>query len=182
MPSACCRMAASLLTSFSNIPVDCEVYDLFGDLMPAALEEEGRELQWARARQGKVTDFNFLLNTLEGPVPRLAELKVIGAGKTLFPRGEKGLGVVRRAGKLTEEYESVLRGPPWCGGSQSRQQAPWCQGSVLLGACARGSWWLVPGGPFPPTSTSCSGCLPSPGWQPWAGPRGGRPGPTCWAR
>ena len=93
-----------------GVPVDCEVYNLFGDLLPAALEEEGGELQWARARQGKVPDFKFLLNTPEGPVPRLAELKVIGAGKTLFPRGEKGLGVERRAGKLTKEYESVLRG------------------------------------------------------------------------
>ena len=36
--------------------------------------------------------------------------KVIGAGKTLFPRGEKGLGVERRAGKLTKEYKSVLIG------------------------------------------------------------------------
>ena len=88
----------------------CEVYNLIGDLLPAALEEEGGELQWARARQGKMPDFKFLLNTPDGPAPRLAELKVIGACKTSFPRGEKGLGVERRAGNLTKEYESVLRG------------------------------------------------------------------------
>ena len=63
------------------VPVDCEVYNLFGDLLPAALEEEGGELQWARARQGKVPDFKFLLNTPEGPAPHLAELKVVSAGK-----------------------------------------------------------------------------------------------------
>ena len=43
------------------------------------------------------------------PTPRVAELKVIGAGKTLFPRGDKGKGAERRASKLTQEYESSLR-------------------------------------------------------------------------
>ena len=73
-----------------------------------------------------------LLNTPEGPAPRLAELKVIGAGKTSFLRGEKGLGEERRAGKLTKEYESVLRrydvrfhgAGPMVRDSQSRRQAP----------------------------------------------------------
>ena len=89
--------------------MDCEVYGLFSDLLPAALEEEGGELQWGRARQGKVPDFKFLLASPEGPTPRLAELKVIGAGKTLFPRGEIGKGTERRAAKLTQEYEASLR-------------------------------------------------------------------------
>ena len=48
--------------------------------------------------------------TPEGPMPRLAELKVINAGKTWYSRGNEGKGVVRRAEKLTKEYEAVLRG------------------------------------------------------------------------
>ena len=55
-------------------------------------------------------DFKFLLNTPEGLMPCLAELKMIGAGKTLLPRGDKGLRAERRAGKLTKEYKSILRG------------------------------------------------------------------------
>ena len=80
------------------------------DLLPAALEEEGGELQWGRARQGKVPDFKFTLATPEGPMPRLAELKVINAGKTWYPRGKEGRGVEKRADCLTKEYERVLRG------------------------------------------------------------------------
>ena len=54
-------------------------------------------------------DFKFLLNTPEGLMPCLAELKMIGAGKTLLPRGDKGLRAERRAGKLTKEYKSILK-------------------------------------------------------------------------
>jgi hypothetical protein len=43
-------------------------------------------------------------------VSRLAELKVVSAGPTLFPRGAAGKGTQRRANKLTSEYEAVLRG------------------------------------------------------------------------
>ena len=93
----------------AKIPTDCEVYGLFSDLLPAALEGAGGELQWGRARQGKVPDFKFLVPSPEGPVPRLAELKVINAGKTWYPRGKEGRGVERRAAGLTKEYERVLR-------------------------------------------------------------------------
>jgi hypothetical protein len=99
-----------LEAALSKVPVDCEVYGLFGDLLPAALTEVGGELQWGRARQGKVPDFRFLFPSPEGPVSRLAELKVISAGPTLFPRGGAGRGTQRRANKLTSEYETVLRG------------------------------------------------------------------------
>ena len=92
----------------SKVPVDCEVYGLFSDLLPAALQEEGGELQWGRARQGKVPDFKFLLSTPEGPRPSLAELKVISAGKTWYPRGVKGKGTCRRAARLCHEYEMKL--------------------------------------------------------------------------
>ena len=116
------KMHITAEVTLASVPVDCEVYNLFGDLLPAALEEEGGELQWTRDRQGKVPNFKFLLNTPEGPVPCLAELKVINAGKSLFPRGEKGLGVERRARKLITEYvegtSSVFTArPPWCADS-----------------------------------------------------------------
>ena len=36
-------------------------------------------------------------------------MKTVHAGRTWFPRGRKGKGTERRAGKLTSEYESTLR-------------------------------------------------------------------------
>ena len=93
-----------------GVSVDCEVYGLFGDLLPAALLEEGGELQWGRARQGKVPDFKFVLPSPEGPRPCLAELKFISSGKTWYKRGVQGKGTDRRAAKLPAEYEAKLRG------------------------------------------------------------------------
>ena len=89
------KMALYLEAVLAKVPADCEVYGLFGDLLPAALMEEGGELQWGRARQGKVPDFKFLLPSPEGPVQCLAELKVISAGKRWFPRGVTGKGTNR---------------------------------------------------------------------------------------
>ena len=103
------KMAIYLEACLAKVPADCEVYGLFGDLLPAALLEEGGELQWGRARQGKVPHFKFTLSTPEGPKPCLAELKVISAGKTWYPRGVAGKGTDRRAGRLTAEYEAKLR-------------------------------------------------------------------------
>ena len=37
----------------AGIPVDCEVYRAFSDLLPAFLVEDGGELQHAREHQGK---------------------------------------------------------------------------------------------------------------------------------
>ena len=90
----------------SGIPVDCEVYGLFSNLLPAELEQEGGELRWGRARQGKVPDLKLLLDTPEGPEQSLAELKFISAGRTWFPRGQQGKGTDRR---LQGEYEAALR-------------------------------------------------------------------------
>ena len=95
--------------ALSGVPLDCEVFGKFSDLLPAALVEEGGELQWGQQRQGKVPDFQITLTTPEGPVPCLAELKVLSAGRTSYPRGTKGKGTTRRANKLTYEYEETLR-------------------------------------------------------------------------
>ena len=92
----------------SKIPTDLEVYGIFGDLLPASLTEEGGELQWGRARQGKVPDFRFLLPSPNGPEPSLAELKVISAARTWYQRGANGKGTERRAGRLNNEYEAKL--------------------------------------------------------------------------
>ena len=50
-----------------------------------------------------------MLPSPEGPKTCLAELKVINAGKTWYPRGVAGKGTDRRAGRLTAEYEAKLR-------------------------------------------------------------------------
>ena len=92
-----------------GVPADCEVYGLFSDLLPAALTQEGGELHMARARQGKVPDFRFLLPSEEGPSACLAELKDIGAGRTWYPRDPTGKGADRRAEKLPQEYAKKLR-------------------------------------------------------------------------
>ena len=93
----------------SKIPVNCEIYGLFGDLLPASLTEVGGELQWGRARQGKVPDLKLLLPTPEGPQDSLAELKVVNAAVKWYPRGVKGKGTDRRAVRLNQEYEAKLR-------------------------------------------------------------------------
>ena len=39
------------------VPLDCEVFGKFSDLLPAVLMEVGGELQGGRQRQGKIPDF-----------------------------------------------------------------------------------------------------------------------------
>ena len=96
--------------ALAGVPLDCEVFGKFSDLLPAVLLEEGSELEWGRQRQGKVPDFEITFSSPEGPVKHLAELKVINAGVSCYPRGVKGKGTDRRSGRLTAEYEKVLRG------------------------------------------------------------------------
>ena len=90
--------------ALAGIAADCEVYGLFSNLLPAALTGEGGELRTAR-----VPDFRLLLPTPDGPKNCLAELKVISAGKTWYPRGTLGKGADRRADRLPAEYERTLR-------------------------------------------------------------------------
>ena len=65
-------------------------------------------MQRGRARQGIVPDFKFLSITPAGPTPSLAELKLIGAGRTWYPRGTAGSGTERRARELVTAYERSL--------------------------------------------------------------------------
>ena len=94
----------------SGIHVDCEVYRLFSDLLPAALQEQGGELQWGRARQGVIPDFKFLLASHQGPKSFLAELKCINANRRWYPNGDRiTKRTDKRAGLLSNEYEAKLR-------------------------------------------------------------------------
>ena len=92
----------------AKLPHDVEVYGIFADLLPATEVEEGGELQWVRARQGLVPDFMLRLPTPEGPTDSLAELKVISAGVSWYPRGVEVRGTDKRAGLLQGEYRRKL--------------------------------------------------------------------------
>ena len=92
----------------SKLPHDVEVFGLFAHLLPAVALEQGGDLQWARARQGLVPYFRLRLPTPQGPTDCLAELKVISAGVTWHPRGQKGTGVERRARTLAPYYKREL--------------------------------------------------------------------------
>ena len=132
--------------ALAGIPADCEVYGLFSDLLPAALTQEGGELHMARARQGKVPDFRFLLPSPEGPSACLAELKVIGAGRTWYPRGPTGKGADRRAEKLPQEYAKKLRdldarflgAQPWLRGQPEPPPGPLLSRFTALGGIDQG--------------------------------------------
>ena len=92
----------------AKLPHDCEVYGLFSDLLPASTEEDGGELEWGRNRQGLIPDFRLRLPTPEGTSDSLAELKIVGAGVTWYPRGVEGRGTDRRAGGLPRLYKRKL--------------------------------------------------------------------------
>ena len=92
----------------SKVPFDVEVYGAFADLLPATATDEGRDLEWSRARQGLIPDFRLQLPTQEGPSDCLAELKIVSAGVSWFPRGREGRGADRRAALLQGEYVRKL--------------------------------------------------------------------------
>ena len=143
--------------ALAGIAADCEVYGLFSNLLPAALTGEGGELQTARARQGKVPDFRLLLPTPDGPKNCLAELKVISAGKTWYPRGTLGKGADRRADRLPAEYERTLRDLDADFSVHQLVQilVLWSQGSELLVVLRRASLWQGPGATCLQISTTC---------------------------
>ena len=94
----------------AGVHVDCEVYGLFSDLLPASIQEEGGELQWGRSRQGAVPDFKFMLTSPQGPRSCLAELKCVNANRSwYFNRDSSVKGTDRRADLLVKEYEAKLR-------------------------------------------------------------------------
>ena len=106
------KMVINSFCLTSGIRADCEVYGLFRDLIPVeALGEE--VLQRGRGRQGLLPDFKLDLPTPEGNQEvKLAELKVIGAVDSWYPRSgpsaRRSRGVEKRSSRLTGEYTRPL--------------------------------------------------------------------------
>ena len=129
----------------AKVEVDSEIFGLFRDLVPAVELEQGGELDTARARNGKVPDLSYKLppgppvpgepaaprrHLTQGGLPTrlLAELKVIGAGPSRYPRGCREKAVDRRAKQLPREYRSTLAAMDRrFHGTGQGQQGPLCQ-------------------------------------------------------
>ena len=102
------KVAMVNIANEARIPIDCEVFGLFRDLIPAQLMEEGGELGYCRQRNGLCPDFKLRLQTPEGPSDCLGELKIISAGATRYPAGRTEKQVDRRARELPGEYRRPL--------------------------------------------------------------------------
>ena len=132
----------------AKVEVDSEIFGLFRDLVPAGELEQGGELDTLRARSGKVPDLSYKLPIgppappapaggaaatrpqAKGGLPTrlLAELKVIGAGPTRYPRGSRDKAVDRRARQLPGEYRNTLKAlARRFHGTGQGQQGPLCQ-------------------------------------------------------
>ena len=92
---------------------------MFRDLIPVEALAEEETLQRGRGRQGLLPDFRLDLpgpgagpGALGNVESKLAELKVIGAVETYYPRGgaraRNKKGVERRAGLIPGEYRRPL--------------------------------------------------------------------------
>ena len=105
----------------SGVRADCEVFGVFRDLIPVEALAEEEDLQTGRGRQGLLPDFRLdVPGPGAGPGPAalgnvvstLAELKVIGAVETYYPRGgaraRNKKGVERRARDVPGEYRRPL--------------------------------------------------------------------------
>ena len=97
----------------NNIRAECEVFGLFRDLIPTVALDEDANLQRGQGRQGLLPDFRLEFpSPLGQPEHRLAELKIIGAVKTWYPRkgncARRKKGVERRKDELQEEYRKPL--------------------------------------------------------------------------
>ena len=100
-----------VLTNMCNearVPVDCEVFGLFRDLIPAELAGPGGELQFARQRNGLCPDYKLRLPSADGPRDSLGELKFISAGVTRYPIGSRVKAVDVRAKQLPGTYRRPL--------------------------------------------------------------------------
>ena len=92
----------------ARVPIDCEVFGLFRDLIPAEEMEEGGTLGNCRQRNGLCPDFKLRLPTGDGPRDCLGELKFISAGATRYPVGRREKQVDRRARELPGTYRRPL--------------------------------------------------------------------------
>ena len=65
------KVAIVNMCNEARVPIDCEVFGVFRDLIPAALTAEGGELQFGRKRAGLCPDFRLRLPTAAGPLDSL---------------------------------------------------------------------------------------------------------------
>ena len=97
----------------SNLRAECEVFGLFKDLLPVDALQQENNLQRGRGRQGLLPDFKLELPSPGGqPEYQLAELKILGAVETWYPRdgncARRKKGVERRKSLLPGEYRKPL--------------------------------------------------------------------------
>ena len=97
----------------SGLIAECEVFGLFRDLIPVEAMGQEEDLERGKGRQGLLPDFMLELPTPIGiPTNTLAELKVIGAVESWYPKNgglaRKKKGVERRAVVLPGEYRRPL--------------------------------------------------------------------------
>ena len=92
----------------SRIPIDCEGFGIFRDLIPAEEFDEGGSLQHCRQRNGLCPDFKIKIPTSDGPRLSLGELKFISAGASRYPIGKTEKQVDRRARELPGSYRRPL--------------------------------------------------------------------------
>ena len=92
----------------ARVPIDCEVFGVFRDLIPAEELQEGGELQYGRQRLGLCPDFKLRLPSPDGPRDYLGELKFISAGISRYPIGKSEKQVDRRARELPGSYRRPL--------------------------------------------------------------------------
>ena len=88
----------------AQVPVDCDVFGLLQDLIPAELAGPGGELQYVRQRNGLCPDLKLRLPSADGPRDSLGELKFISAGVTWYPIGSRVKAVETRAKTLPGTY------------------------------------------------------------------------------
>ena len=103
------KTSINSLCLWSGLRADVEVFGLFGHLIPAVSLDSEDSLSRGRKRQGLVPDFRLELpNALGTTDNTLAELKVIGAVCSRYPRGVRSKVVTRRANFLQNEYVSKV--------------------------------------------------------------------------
>ena len=103
------KIALVNMCNEARLPVDCEVFGLFRDLIPAELAGPGGELQHARQRNGLCPDFMLRLPSADGPRDSLGELKFISAGLSRYPLGSRRKAVDVRAAELPGTYRRPLQ-------------------------------------------------------------------------
>ena len=97
------KMTINSILSWSRVSSTCEVFGLFGHLIP---KEGLSRIESGRSRQGLVPDFKIVLpDKMEGTKEALAELKVNNCCPSRYtPSGPNVKAVNRRAQLLPGEY------------------------------------------------------------------------------